>query len=228
MKRKLAAINASLSLADTIFQEIRTYQHQFNGQMNKRKDSFYNKVEQCADAFLLDKPEAKELEKEFHLNTAKASIDDLLLNALYAHNRGQFSEAVSYYSHILSFKPDDNTASLIYKHRGLAFFAQSLYEAAIKDFSLAFQLNDKSHQSAYYCGIVRLVLRQYESAVDDFTTSIKINAFQPYCFYRRAEAYYHLEDYPAALSDCESALALEHELKAASKLKSMLLAKLKM
>jgi putative GTP pyrophosphokinase len=228
MKRKLAAINASLSLADTIFQEIRAYQHQFNNQLDTRKDSFYNKIEQCADAFLLDMDESKEAKKELHLNKTNNSIDDLLLNALYAHNRGCFSEAVSHYSDILSFKPDDNTASLIYKHRGMAFFAQSLYETAIKDFSLSLQLNEKSYQSAYYCGVVRLVLRQYEAAIDDFTTSIKINAFQPYCFYRRAEAYYHLEDYPEALSDCESALSLDHELKGASKLKSMLLAKLKM
>jgi putative GTP pyrophosphokinase len=228
MKRKLAAINASLSLADTIFQEIRAYQHQFNNQLDKRKDSFYNKIEQCADAFLLDMDESKKIKKELNLNKANNSIDDLLLNALYAHNRGCFSEAVSLYSDILSFKPDDNTASLIYKHRGMAFFAQSLYEAAIKDFSLSLELNEKSYQSAYYCGVVRLVLRQYEAAVDDFATSIKINAFQPYCFYRRAEAYYHLEDYPEALSDCELALSLDYELKGASKLKSMLLAKLKM
>jgi putative GTP pyrophosphokinase len=228
MKRKLAAINASLSLADTIFQEIRTYQHHFNGQLGKRKESFYNKIEQFADAFLFDKADHKAPEKEYNLDKANTTIDDLLLNALYAHNRGNFSEAISYYSHILALVPDGVTASLIHKHRGMAFFAQSLYEEAIKDFNLSLQFNEKAHQAAYYCGVVRLVLQQYDAAVDDFTSSIKINPFQPYCFYRRAEAYYHLEDYPQALSDCESALALEHELAGASKLKSMLLKKLKM
>jgi putative GTP pyrophosphokinase len=41
MKRKLAAVNASLSLADSIFQEIRSYQRQLNGELGKRRDSFY-------------------------------------------------------------------------------------------------------------------------------------------------------------------------------------------
>ncbi|MDR0408971.1 MAG: tetratricopeptide repeat protein [Spirochaetaceae bacterium] len=228
MKRKLAAINASLSLADTIFQEIRTYQRHFNEQLGKRKESFYDKVEQNADSFLLDKVERKETCNELVLNKTNTTIDDLLLNALYSHNRGNFSEAISYYSNILSLTSDNNTSSLIHKHRGMAFFAQSLYEEAIKDFNMSFQFNEKSYQAAYYCGVVRLVLQQYEAAIDDFTASIKINAFQPYCFYRRAEAYYHLEDYPQALSDCEAALALEHDLKGALKLKNMLLSKLKM
>ncbi|MDR2660191.1 MAG: (p)ppGpp synthetase [Spirochaetaceae bacterium] len=228
MKRKLAAVNASLSLADTIFQEIRTYQHQFNDQLGKRKETFYNKVEQYADKFLFDKPEIKEPEREYQLDENKRSIDELLLNALYAHNRGFFSEAIAYYSYILNLRPDDNTLSLIYKHRGMAFFAQSLYNNAVKDFESSLQFNEKSHQAAYYCGVVHLVLQQYEAALEYFTTSLKINSFQPYCFYRRAEAYYHLEDYPQALSDCESALALSDDIEGASKLKTMLLSKLKM
>ncbi|MDR2803153.1 MAG: (p)ppGpp synthetase [Treponema sp.] len=228
MKRKLAAINASLSLADTIFQEIRTYQRHFNKQLGKRKESFYNKIEQAADDFLFENIARKNANNESSFSVENASIDDLLLNALYAHNRGLFSEAISYYSHILKLDIDNNTVSLIHKHRGMAFFAQSLYDDAIKDFDLSLRFNGNSYQAAYYCGVVRLVLQQYAAAIDDFTRSIEINAFQPYCFYRRSEAYYHLDDYPQALSDCESALALDHELVGASKLKTMLLGKLKM
>jgi putative GTP pyrophosphokinase len=235
MKRKLAAINASLSLADIIFQEIRTYQRHFNRQIGQRKASFFKKVESAADMFLSEdsKPSFEntgqnESPHDIHLDTRNKSIDDLLLNALYAHNRGLFSEAVAYYSFILGLKPDEKICSLIYKHRGMAFFAQSLYEDAIKDFSLSLQFDKKSYQSAYYCGVVHLVLQQYAAAIDDFTTAITINSFQPYCFYRRAEAYYHLEDYPQALSDCEAALALNYDLEGAYKLKYMLLDKLKM
>jgi putative GTP pyrophosphokinase len=228
MKRKLAAINASLSLADTIFQEIRAYQRHFNRQLGQRKESFFKKVEAAADNFLFDGKERSETPKNVRFDFENSSIDDLLLNALYAHNRGHFSEAAAYYSYILSLNTDAGTVSLIHKHRGMAFFAQSLYEDAINDFTRALDLDKKSHQAAYYCGVVRLVLQQYAAAVDDFTTAITINGFQPYSFYRRAEAYYHLEDYPQALSDCESALSLDHELEGAKKLKNMLLAKLKM
>ncbi|MDR2795169.1 MAG: tetratricopeptide repeat protein [Spirochaetaceae bacterium] len=228
MKRKLAAINASLSLADTIFQEIRTYQRHFNKQIVQRKESFFKKVEDAVDLFLFEDSGRRETRHEAPLDTQNRSIDDLLLNALYAHNRGLFSEAARYYSFILALNPDKNIVSLIYKHRGMAFFAQSLYEEAIKDFSMSLHFDEKAYKSAYYCGVVRLVLQQYAAAIDDFTMSMTINGFQPYCFYRRAEAYYHLEDYPQALSDCEAALALDNELEGASKLKYMLLDKLKM
>jgi tetratricopeptide (TPR) repeat protein len=150
------------------------------------------------------------------------------LNALYAHNRGLFSNAAAYYSTILSLDPDVKTTAMIYKHRGMAFFAQSHYEEAIKDFNQALLLDEKSYQAAYYCGVVRLVLQQYAAAIDDFNTAIAINYFQPYCFYRRAEAYYHLKDHPQALADCESALALAPELDGADRLKSLLLDELSM
>jgi putative GTP pyrophosphokinase len=229
MKRKLAAVNASLSLADTIFQEIRTYQRHFNKQLGKRREDFFNKVEESLDSFLFDGLARKDTQKDTPLDMVNASIDELLLNALYAHNRGLFSKAAEHYSYILSLKPDEkDTVALVYKHRGMAFFAQSLYEEAINDFCLSLQFNENSYQAAYYCGVVRLVLQQYSAAIDDFTKSISINGFQPYCFYRRAEAYYHLEDYPQALADCESSLSLDHELDGALKLKAMLLQKLKM
>ncbi|MCL2762559.1 MAG: RelA/SpoT domain-containing protein, partial [Treponema sp.] len=44
MKRKLAAVNASLSLADIVFQEIRGYQKALTGQLGKRRETFYQKV----------------------------------------------------------------------------------------------------------------------------------------------------------------------------------------
>jgi putative GTP pyrophosphokinase len=235
MKRKLAAINASLSLADIIFQEIRVYQRNFNRQIVRRKASFFKKVEDAADLFLSQDADNlfgdsahEESPQDIQLDARNKSIDDMLLNALYAHNRGLFSQAVAYYSLMLDLEPDKKAASLIYKHRGMAFFAQSLYDDAIKDFKLSLKFDEKAYQSAYYCGVVHLVLQQYTDAIDNFTKSITINGFQPYCFYRRAEAYYHLEDYPQALSDCEAALALDHELPGAGKLKYMLLDKLKM
>jgi putative GTP pyrophosphokinase len=86
MRRKLAAINASLSLADTIFQEFRAHQRRLNGQLAQRRVNFFKQVEATVDSFL-DNGAAQTNESEYHeseINTG--SIDDLLLNALYAHN----------------------------------------------------------------------------------------------------------------------------------------------
>ena len=156
------------------------------------------------------------------------SIDELLLNALYAHNKGQFKAAEDSYSRILELKPDRKLQALVHKHRGMASFAQSNYQEAIKDFALALELDDSSHQSAYYLGVVYSCLREYTESIESFTASIKINPFQKYCFFRRAQCYFHINDYPQALSDCESAVSLDGDFEPAKKLKIILLKKLKM
>lgn len=46
LRRKLAALNANLSLADIVFQEIRDYQRQLNQQLQRRRDSFAETVEE--------------------------------------------------------------------------------------------------------------------------------------------------------------------------------------
>jgi putative GTP pyrophosphokinase len=229
MKRKLAAINASLSLADTIFQEIRTYQRQLNGELGKRRETFFQKIEESTDALLFseERTAKKEAPGDAPLLSSESS-DDLLLNALYAHNKNQFAEAIAFYSRILELKPADTVSSLIYKHRGMANFAQSKYQDAIDDFTRALELDGASYKAAYYRGVVRSVLKQYSGAIDDFTLSLKINPYQSFCLFRRGQAYYHIEDYPQALSDCEASLALDPESEAVRKLRQMLLEKLKM
>ena len=233
LKRKLAAVNASLSLADIIFQEIRSYQRELNGELGKRRDSFFKKIEDSTDAILLSaegafqevKPEAETspvAEAPFNV-----SIDELLLNALYAHNKNQFDKAITVYTRILAMSPDDAVCSLIYKHRGMAYFARSHYEKAIADFSESLRLDPKSYKSAYYEGVVCSVLRQHSRAVDAFTRSLEINPYQPYCLFRRGQAYFHMEDYPQALGDCEAALALE-SFEACRKFRDLVLNKLKM
>jgi putative GTP pyrophosphokinase len=236
MKRKLAAVNASLSLADTIFQEIRTYQRQLNDQLGKRRDSFFKKVEESTDDLLFNPKILGSPGLQVVLSGEAAdnspdvrntSIDDLLLKALYAHNKNQFGKAIDFYTRILSMTPDSTIGSLIYKHRGMANFAQSQYDAAIMDFTQSLELH-QSYQAAYYRGVVKAVLQRYSDAIDDFTLSLNLNPYQAFCLYRRGQAYYHIDDLPQALADCEAALLLEPDSKSLDRFKDMLLTKLKM
>lgn len=236
MKRKLAAINANLSLADLIFQEIRAYQRQLNGEMGKRRDSFFKKIENATDSLIFEDDErpvggekTDRIPGEFSLGVkGSSSMDDLLLNALYAHNKSQFNEAIYFYSRILEMNPDTTVRALVCKHRGMANFARSHYEEAIEDFSQSLLLDPKSYKSAYYRGLVRAVLQQYSEAVDDFTLSIAINPYQHYCFYRRGQAYYHLDDLPQALADCEATLVLDPNSRPARQFLEILRKKMKM
>jgi putative GTP pyrophosphokinase len=231
IKHKLAAVNASLSLADIIFQEIRNYQRQLNVQMGKRRDSFFKKIEETADAFLFEEPQTGDSPSgaaPSPMDTVNISMDDMLLNALYAHNKNQFSKAIGYYSRILEMNPNNSISSLVYKHRGMANFAQSLYQDAIADFTRALELDPAAYKAAYYRGIVKAVLLQYSEAAEDFTYSLDINPYQPFSLYRRAQVYYHLEDYPQALADCDAALALDPVNESVEKLRRLIMKKLKM
>ncbi|MDR2073281.1 MAG: tetratricopeptide repeat protein [Spirochaetaceae bacterium] len=230
LKRRLAAVNASLSLADSIFQEIRSYQRQLNREMGKRRDSFYRKIEDSTDGLLFEEEHKAETAVPMPLPEPnyQTTIDDLLLNALYAHNQNRFAEAIAFYSRILDMNPAFSIVSLIYKHRGMAYFAQSKYEEAIEDFTKSLEFDKTSYKSAYYRGVVRSVLQEYAGAVDDFTLSLEINPYQNFTLYRRGQAYYHLEDYPAALADCNASLALDPKFETAIRFRSLLLDKLKM
>jgi len=232
MKRKLAAVNASLSLADIIFQEIRSYQRKYTVEMGKRRESFYQKIEESTDELLFNEDQNK---KSGHVVDTqnknvlyKASIDDLLVNALTSHNQNMFNEAIEQYSFILEQKPNDVICSIIYKHRGMAYFACSGYDEAISDFTSSLELDNKSYKAAYYRGVVHSVLKEYSQAIDDYTLSLSINPYQSFCLFRRGQAFYHIGDYPQGLADCENSLALEPNNKSAARFKELLHEKLRM
>jgi putative GTP pyrophosphokinase len=230
MKRKLAAVNASLTLADSVFQEIRDYQKKLNGQLGRRRETFYKKIEESIDSMLFSDESVQDI-SEPELVTAdidSLSIDDLLLEALKAHNENRFAEAIAVYSRILELKPEEMICSLIFKHRGMANFAQSNYQDAITDFTKALELDPKSYRVAYYRGVVRSVIKQFPEAIDDYTMSLEINPYQAFCLFRRGQSYFHIGDYPQALSDCEASLSLEPNNDAIQKFRVLIQSKLKM
>ena len=247
MKRKLAAVNASLSLADIIFQEIRSYQRKFSNEMSKRRESFFQKIEESTDDLLFAKEQEKVIPVNvddaayFHSDNYDVSIDDLLVSALSAHNQNRFNEAINQYTKILELKPatdteanddgslsDNSIRSIIYKHRGMAHFACSMYNEAIDDFTNSLKLDTTSYKAAYYRGVVYSVLKQYSQAIDDYTLSLSVNPYQSFCLFRRGQAFFHIGDYPQALADCENSLALEPNNKSTIKFKELLLEKLRM
>ena len=234
MRRKLAAVNASLSLADIIFQEIRSHQRKYSKELEKRRESFFQKIEESTDGLLFEAvPKLSGTDKisiqnqTFDTSTG-FSIDDLLVNALSAHNENRFNDAINEYSKILELNPNKVICSIIYKHRGMANFACSQYNEAIKDFTNSLELDEQSYKAAYFRGVVHSVTKDYTHALDDYTLSLNINPYQPFCLFRRAQAFYHIGDFPQALADCENSLALEPGNTAANKFKELLLVKLKM
>ena len=234
MRRKLAALNANLTLSDMIFQELRDYQHRLVNELDKRRTNFFRKIEKSIDEpFFPDTEETMALavvpppSAAEYLN-CETSIDELLLAALNAHNRNDYAAAIETYSLILSRNPKNEVAALIHKHRGMAYFAESQYDEALSDFSKTLELDPKCYKAAYYRGVVHSVRTNYADAVQDFDLALDIHPYHFYSLYRRGQAFYHVGDFPKALADCEAALRLDPDNEQASKMKALVLAKLRM
>ena len=206
LRRKLASINASLTLADITFQEIRDYQNKLQRELDERRRSFYS----LADGFLNEKVEKKDEDINRVSPFVQGTIDDLLLKAIEAHNDGHLSEAVDIYTRIIEAVPDSekNVLAVIRKHRGMAFFAMNKLEDALEDFQKSIDADPKAFRSYYYKGIVYSILKQYKEAIECYTKSLEINEFQAHTNFRRAMANYELGEYEQAMNDLDVALKL--------------------
>ncbi len=231
LKRKLAALNATLTLSDIIFQEILDYQKKLNSALNKRREDFYSKIEQTsAQVFgitesmtgkfpapvrlkkALSEERRPVSNKELNQNPwAELDIDTLLLSALDAHNASDFKTAIAIYTEILSRKPEAAIAAVVFKHRGMAYFAQSEYTDALADFTSCLMLDPDCYKALYYRGVVKSIQNQLRQAIDDFTAALAIHPYHFFSRYRRALCWWQLGDYVQAHADCEIALRIKPE-----------------
>lgn len=207
LRRKLASINASLSLADTIFQEIRDYQNRLQSELGSRRNTFYDKADEMTGAV---KPSTPVVQPIFVEQNKSGSIDDLVLQALHEHNLGNFSRATEIYSQIINSSPKPNPVVLgvIYKHRGMAYFAQNDYQNALDDFKSSVKSDPRSFRSLYYQGIVCSIMGREEEAVEAFNQSLAIDKFQSHVYYRRSISYYNMKEYVKAMEDINNAINL--------------------
>lgn len=220
LKRKLAALNANLTLSDILFQEIRDYQNEFQSEIKKRRKSFTIHVQSLTDIVSpqdVDKNnvenEMLELKDELNLHHTASSntLDDLLMDALRSHNAGLFDKAIKTYTKILNFDLNEHIKSIINSHRGISHLAASNYEKAIKDFSRAIMLNRENYKALYYRGVAYQIRENYRAALADYDACLRLNPYHIDALYSRAQVYFHLGDYPKALADCEQVLNIRPE-----------------
>jgi len=213
LRRKLAAVNANLSLSDIIFQEIRDYQGRLQEELKKRRRSFLQKLQTETDDLLLEAQEREAASppepREGGGSPTVETIDNLLLEALTAHNTRRYPEAIEIYSRILARHPKKSLRAVIYIHRGMAYFGNSLYMDALEDFSKSMQLNESNARAYYYRGVVYRFLQDLQHALSDFDRCIEIDPYQFDPLYARAQVYFSLGDYVRAHEDCSRALSIK-------------------
>lgn len=219
LRRKLASMNASLSLADIIFQEIRDYQNKLNKEMDFRRSLFYEQAdtlsrEQISDSMMNESVPVFE-NRNSSLPYVHGTIDDMILDAIHAHNTGELEKAVGIYTQIITMKPQPNNIvlSVILKHRGMARFSQNKYKESLEDFLMSVEKDPKNFRSLYYIGIVYSIQGDDDKAIDYFTQSLEINEYQSHVYYRRALAKYHKCAFDEAKEDLDKAqnLGLDNE-----------------
>ncbi len=213
IKRKLASLNATLALSDTIFQEIRDVQKAIQSRRERQQGSLHEQLEAVSSLSLIDTlgepaPEVQNLAPALGSPTGKA-LEKLIFEALDAHGNNRFEQAVRIYTRILGLKPHRNIRMIIYNHRGMAHFALSQYEHAAKDFTRAIELNNSNFRAHTHRALCLRMLRRNERALQDLDRSIELRPNQSEAYYVRALTYYDLGDFVRALEECEKALNVD-------------------
>ncbi len=227
LKKKLASLNATLSLSDIIFQEIRDYQKEIQILDERRRDSLHNKVT-IEDHLLLIEPLNRSCSADEGKSDVKpkSSMDKLLFEALDAHSQNHFDRAIEIYSAILTKKLNDEVKSIIYNHRGMAYFVLSNYKNSLRDFTSALKYNPNNFRAKNNRGMAYKIQHKYDKALDDFNQSIQINPFQLEGYYNRALIYIDIDDYMMALEDCLKVLNIKPDFVPAQRLKSIIQSKI--
>jgi putative GTP pyrophosphokinase len=214
IRRKLASLNATLTLSDLIFQEIRDYQKEIREQNRQRRLSLETKLAD-APGIQEDLSVLQEKDKQpvpsIDLDTVmgEANLEKALLAALAAHSDGQLENAVEIYTSILRLKIKDSIRSLVYNHRGMAYFGLSDYLRAIHDFTRSITYNPENVRCYNNRGLTFRILKRYDRSLEDYDRSIALNPCLVDGFWGRAQTLYEMKLYTQALSDCEKALSIQ-------------------
>ena len=224
IKRKLASLNAILTLSDVIFQEIRDFQRETQEQGFKLRQTMESNI--SSNLSIMDKVETPSLENStFDLTMPvkpKDPLEKSLLQGLEEHSKGNFRQAIQIYSRILRMKSSSTIRSIIYNHRGMAWFILSEYKKAENDFIRAIEYDPGNYRAYNHKGLVERMNKKYKAALLSFEKSLAINRTQYESYYMKALTYFDLKDWAMSMNECEKVLNINPDFKPAVDLKQMI------
>ena len=211
MRRKLAALNANLGLADLIFQEIREQQRELRERGRKRRQSLTvgfvpPEFPATPDLLPAETPAKKPLPLELEPPTGTNRLEKVLLEALQAHSSEDMESAVRLYNRILRMKITGPVRSLVYNHRGMAHFALSQHTEALRDFTRAIRTDPSSARGHINRALTYRVQKDHVRAIADYDRALAIDPSSLDALWGRAQTQCDLRLYTRALADCEEAL----------------------
>ncbi len=230
IRRKLASLNASLTLSDLIFQEIRDSQKE----IRRRGEKCRQDVELLAGDYRhIDISQLPELATPATMKNEDVpdqlppgKLEQFMLKALEAHSNSNFQEAIDLYTLILQNNLDPAICSLFYNHRGMALFAMAEYQQGIEDFNHALEHNTENTRAWINRGLAYRVTEQFDKSLDDYDTAIAKAPQQHEGYWGRAQTCFEMKLYSRALSDCRKTIERNPDFKPAHELEKTLLRKL--
>ncbi len=210
IRRKLASLNATLTLSDLIFQEIRDYQKELRQHGRKRRATIEQGTDD-QDFIAISHPTTSNPPARIGPIplTMASHLEKTMLRALEAHSNHDLENAITLYGQLLGMKLDRKMRGLVYNHRGMAFFAMGQHRRALNDFSSAIRYDPDSDRGYANRGLCYRVLKKYVRALQDFDLALKINPTRPDSYFGRAQTCYDMRKYDQARDDCEKALNIQ-------------------
>ncbi len=209
VRRKLASLNATLTLSDLIFQEIRDYQKEIRRHGSKRR-AIVERESQDQSLIAISHPTIQNPPATMGAlpSTMGSYLEKTMLRALEAHSNHELENAITLYDQLLGMKLDRKIRGLVYNHRGMAYFAMGQHQRALKNFSSAINYDAESERGYANRGLCYRVLKCYEKALQDFNQALTINPHRPESYFGRAQTYYDMQEFDRAIDDCEKALGV--------------------
>jgi len=225
IRRKLASLNATLTLSDLIFQELRDYQKELRLRGQKRRESLARNLD-LFDLFnMSDRPDCDDglpTGPAPVSRTLASSLERTMLLALEAHSNDDLPTAIELYGQLLNMQLERPIRALVYNHRGMALFAQGQLEQAAKDFTKAIGYDPHNHRSYTNRGICYRLLKKHTLALADFDHALQVDPGRADVYAGRAQTHYELGQFALAQSDCRQALELDPAHKRARELQKRL------
>ncbi len=215
IRRKLASLNATLTLSDLIFQEIRDYQNELRQHGRKRRETI---LDSSLGLDLINISAPQQNGPKPIASTLKSKLEKTMLRALEAHSSNELDTAIELYGVMLGMKLDNKIRALVYNHRGMAWFSLKDYRRALGDFNQAIRCNPENDRNYTNRGLCHRIMKRYEKALADYENALEVAPGSSEAFLGRAQTYFDMRQFELAKSDCEKLLEIEPDYSPAKEL----------
>ncbi len=215
VKKKLAALNASLTLSDMIFQEVRDRQNELRQWGSKRFRELEKRLRvggvEDLPRLACAGPAPSPLEAR--------EMDAVLEAALNAHDEKDYPLALRQYSRALEMAPGASLRAALYNHRGLVQFMLRDERAALDDFERSVSADPSYWPALNNSALVWRRFGYIQRSLECFDRSLSLQPRQADVYFMRAQSLFEIGDVAEALQSVDAALEAEPEYAEARRLR---------